>query len=147
MPEHIFTVVARGHSIDAQTNQVTLFGVVEAVGASALPVVVPELAIVTLWCRSDGDEGAEFVHRVRVLGPAGDELTAFEAQFRFDKPRMRMVGQLRACRFEREGRYHVEITVRPVDQPNAWSPPCALFPIEVQLADSHKGEGLFHDND
>lgn len=145
MPEHVFTLVARGHLIDAQTNQLTVFGIVEAVGSPSLPLVIPEMTVVTLWQRRNGEEGAEFMQRMRLVAPDSTELDTFEAKLRFDKPRMRMIGQLRGFRFEQEGLHRVEITVRPADEENAWSPVQASYPIEVQLIDSAKEDTLYRD--
>jgi len=142
MPDHVFTIVARGHVIDAQTNTLTLFSVVEQLGGPSLPLNIPELSIVTLWARTGGEENAGYEQRTRIVSPDGSELRHVDVPFRFEKPRMRVLLGLQGLPIEMLGTYHVEILIRRAGDPN-WSAPLAKYPIEVSLPPSPANRHLF----
>ena len=145
MPQHVFTVIARGHAVDAQTNQLTLFGVIEAIGGPSLPVRLAEISVVTLWSRTDDELGAEFVQRIRLLDPNGNEQQCFETDFQFDRPRMRIIGRLTGLRFALAGTYHFEIACRAANAPEGWPQPSALYPIIVNLPQDAAKVDLFEE--
>ena len=145
MPQHVFTVIARGHAVDAQTNQLTLFGVIETVGAPSAPVRLPEISIVTLWSRNEDETGIEFVQRTRLLDPSGNQEQCFETNFRLDRPRMRIIAQLTGVRFESSGTYHIEIGCRAADGVETWPEPSAMYPIVVDLPQEATEADLFEE--
>jgi hypothetical protein len=133
MPEHVFTVAARGLTVDAQTNTLTLFAVLEEIGAPHFPAAVFELGVVTLWRRMPGEEGVGFVQQTRFIDPSGEEIAHLEQTFRFDKPRQRMIGQVHGFPIRTAGCHRIEVLVRRDDQPS-WGEPEANYPIEVTSA-------------
>jgi len=130
MPEHVFTVAARGLTIDAQTNTLTLFAVLEEIGAPHLPAAVFELAVITLWRRKPDEEGVGFVQQTRFIDPLGEEIGRLEQTFRFDKPRHRMIGQVHGFPIRTTGCHRIEVLIRRDDEPS-WGKPVACYPIEV----------------
>lgn len=130
MPDHVFTVVCRDFSIDAQTNRLSLFSVLESMKAQGLPMAVPEIAIATLWHRQPGEEGMKFCQRTRFVDPTGKVGAHFDASFTLDKPGHRVLGRMVMASFAQSGSYQIEILVRKEDEPD-WSEPTASYPIEV----------------
>lgn len=130
MPEHVFTVAARGLTIDAHTNNLTLFAVLEEIGAPHFPAAVFELGVVTLWRRMPGEEGVGFVQQTRFIDPSGEEIARMEQAFRFDKPRHRMIGQVQGFPIRTAGCHRIEVLIRRDDDPS-WDAPVARYPYEV----------------
>ena len=144
MPEHLFTVVARGHAVDAQTNNLTLFSVLEEVAGSNLPFAVPDTTIVTLWKRRDAEEGVTFIQRTRLIDPEGNEVFHGDSTFRLDKPRHRNIVTVEMAPFFRAGCYRVEVLIRRDDE-EKWSSPVASYPIEISARVPAAREELFEE--
>ncbi len=142
MPEHIFTVAARGHVIDAQTNTLTLFCVIEQLGGPVLPLRAPELCVITLWGRRAGEEDVQFVERVLIRRPDDSEALHVDLTFRLEKPRIRTVAGIAGLPIEQIGRYCIEVLLRRADC-DAWGAPVAQYPIEVSLTSPKGSAGLF----
>ncbi|MBE3070486.1 MAG: hypothetical protein IMZ55_16310 [Acidobacteria bacterium] len=115
MPEHVFTLAARGHAVDAQTNTLTIFSVVEEIGAPGLPVGIPQLSVITLWRRQKGEEGVAFVQRTRLVDPTGSEVFHFDQEFRLEKARHRSLGTVEMLPLEKPGAYNIEVQIRKAD--------------------------------
>lgn len=142
MAEHVFTVVARGHAVDAQTNTLTLFCVLEQIGSPQVPFAFPELTVATLWRREPGEEGVGFIQRTRLMDPEGKEIFHGDSSFRFDNVRQRSLVTLQMAPFHRLGCYRVEVLLRREDE-TAWCSPKASYPIEVSLVPEAEGKELF----
>jgi hypothetical protein len=141
MPEHVFTVAARGLTVDAQTNTLTLFAVLEEIGAPHFPAAVFELGVVTLWRRIPGEEGVGFVQQTRFIDPSGEEIAHLEQTFRFDKPRQRMIGQIHGFPIRTAGCHRIEVLIRRDDEPS-WGPRVACYPIEVTSTNAQQQPSL-----
>lgn len=50
-----FCVVAEGMSLDAETNAISLFGLIEGITAPAFPLFVQRMICLALWEREEGD--------------------------------------------------------------------------------------------
>ena len=129
MPDHLFTIAAQGHAVDAQTNMLTIFSVVEEVGAPSLPVAIPQLSVVTLWRRRKGEEGVSFVQRTVLINPDGNEVFRFDHEFRLDKLRHRSIGSIGMVPFEKTGSYTLRVEIRKADE-SAFST-ATEYPLEV----------------
>jgi hypothetical protein len=140
LPKHLLTVVAQGHSVDAQTNNLTIFSVLEEVSAFEFPVALPQFSVVTLWERCQGEEGVSFVQRTRLLDPEGVEVFHFDNEFRLEKPRHRSLGNIGMVPFHEPGKYVFEIQVRKADETEFVS--VAEFPLRVRAA-SKPEDSLF----
>lgn len=141
MPQHIYSIPAQGLSLDAQTNRVTLYAVLEELSAPGFPVLLPELNVVTVWKRLPGEEGGEFMQRTRFLDPEGQVKGLFESSFVLEKPRHRMLGKILLVPFEVAGTFTIEVTVRRADS-EKYDPPVLSYPIEVTLQDQAAEQDL-----
>ena len=133
MPEHIYTFVSRGVSVDVLTNSLSAFSLLEGLSVSGLPRAVPELAVVTLWLRQPGEEGVPFEQRVSILDPTGHEVAHSDSLFTFDAPRHRVLTLLTMVPFAHVGMYRFEVCLKQKGD-SCWSPPVARYPIDVRLA-------------
>ena len=141
MPEHVFTLAARGLSVDNQTNTLTVFAVVEQLGAHAFPAAVPEMALVSLWKREPGEEGVAFVQRTRFVDPSGEELGLVDQSFRFEQPHHRMLTHIRLFPVRLSGCHRIKVQIRRDDDPN-WGAVVASYPIEVVAPQAESSETL-----
>lgn len=144
MPDHVFTVVAKGTSVDSQTNSLSLFSVLESIGAPGLPVAVPELVLATVWYRRPGEEDLTFVQRARLADPDGREIATAEISFQLTKPRHRVFNRFRMVPFHRTGLHRIEVQIRREDE-SSWSRPVASYPLDVDLLQPKDEKGLFSD--
>jgi len=133
VPEHLFTIVARGHSVDVQTNNLTIYSVLEEIGAAELPFAIPQFGIVTLWRRQEGEEGVSFMQRTRLLDPDGAEVFNFETEFALHKRRHRSLGTVNMVPIEKAGQYLFEVQIRQVDEAETDYRTAGHFPLEVQV--------------
>ncbi len=133
MPELLYAIVAKDFIIDAQTNNISIFSVLERIGASVSSVRLPELVLLTLWRRNENELGSTLVQRVRLLKPNGDEILSRDVSFRGDYPRHRVNLRMQMLPFDSSGAYVFEISVR-ADDVEGWGEPVARYPIDVALA-------------
>lgn len=129
MPEHIFTILARGYAVDAQANALTLFHVLESIGAPTLPGAIPDFRIVTLWKREQGEENVDFAQRTVFSGPDGKEIAHWDQSFRLDRPRMRVLGTINMFPIRQVGCHRIEVSVKRADAQD-WTA-VASYPLEV----------------
>ncbi len=135
MPEHVYTFVSRGFSVDVLTNSLSAFSLLEGLSVSGLPRAVPELSVVTLWLRQPGEEGVPFEQRESFIDPSGHEVAHSDSSFTFDSPRHRVLTLLKMVPFAQVGTYRVEVCLKQKGD-SSWSPPVARYPIDVRLAGS-----------
>ena len=140
MPKHIFTVVVRGQSVDVQTNNITLFSVLEEIGASEVPFAFPDFAVVSLWKREPGEEGVRFVQRTSLVDPSGKEVFSADITLGFEKSRQRSIVIMQAAPFATTGEYHLVIRIRR-EGGEEWSL-VTDYPLEVRLLRPDKSANL-----
>ena len=146
MPEHIFTVVARGLSTDVQSNSLTVFSILEELGTvPSFPAVVPEVSVVTLWRRMPGDEGIAFAQRMRFIDPSGNEVAHADQTFRFEKLRHRVMTSVRMVPIRMSGCHRFEILLRR-DDAQPWGNTVASYPVEVLHAEEQEASTLLEDD-
>jgi len=131
--DHVWSVLCLKASIDRETNNISLFDVVEQI--QVLPQresggVVGPFELVSLWTRSVGvPERGEV--RVSIRGPS-EHLYAQEMQeidlreFRRMRARFRVAG----IAIEGPGTYHFSVEVRPANS-ESWTE-VAKIPLEVE---------------
>jgi hypothetical protein len=146
LPNHLFTIVARGHATDAQTNALTLFHVVEQIQGEALPFVVSELSLITVWQRTSEEADIAFEHRTKLVGPSGKEVFHLDQSFQMTKSRHRVLCVAQGIPFSELGPHRVEVQVRKAGQAD-WPPPSSVYTIEVDSLGGAPKPGLFAGND
>jgi hypothetical protein len=141
VPEHTFTIAALGHSVDAQTNNMTLFSVLEQIGPPQLPVRLAQLTLVTLWRREEGDLGVEFTQRLAIMDPDGEEVASLEQSFVLDRPRLRTFSVVGNLTFSKMGTYRFEVRLKRADE-QEWGAPVACYPLDVMIASAPDDQQL-----
>jgi hypothetical protein len=93
MIEHVWTVLCRDSVIDRDSNNLSLFNVLEQITvhsemegdeAAVAPI---EMEAVSLWSRSDDDVPAKGVQRLTLLSPSGETLASGEQEIDLSKHR------------------------------------------------------------
>lgn len=139
MIDHVWTVVCRRSILDESTNNYTLVEVLEQLSMGEppeeveFPVTVPfEFHIVSLWTRSDPDEGASGEERRRLFGPGGEELHQHTMTVELeDNRRFRNRGRFSAIPIAGAGYHYWEISFR-ADPGDEWTQ-VATSPLEVRV--------------
>lgn len=88
-----FFVVSEGVSVDQQTNQLSLFSVIEQVTSPDFPLVLPYAAAVSLWMAEAGDNGRDFQCMLRIILPDGGQHD-FPTNFTFRARRHRVIQRI-----------------------------------------------------
>lgn len=146
MPEHIFTVMALGHSVDVQSNTMTLFSILEQVGAPGLPARMPPFTVATLWRRSSGEEGVSFTERIRIMDPDGEEIVDTDNSFTFERPRQRVLLVLGNMPLKKTGVHRLEVYIRR-DGEEEWGQAVTRYPIDVVAPGPPSDESLLSQDD
>ena len=139
MIDHVWSVVCGRSSTDRETNNISLFDVIEQLnvlgplpppqpGATAAIPIAFEL--VSVWSRANPEEGEDSTGRVRLLGPNGNQL--FENTFPvslIDYPRMRT--QLRTMGFPLVGTGRYTFVVE-IQRANSQWESVARIPVQLE---------------
>src|SRR5258708_158386 len=103
-----YFVVAQNISVDQTTNAVSAFNIVEELRSPGFPVLVPSLAVLSVWHREEGDQEQDFQCTLRVT-PPGEIPQDFHTNFRLLPPRHRLIHRLQGLPILRAGDIHFEI--------------------------------------
>jgi hypothetical protein len=141
MPKHVFTLAALGHTVDAQTNNISLFSILEQIGGPTLPLTLPSFVILTLWQRNEGEEGMKYVQRTSLVDPDGNETFHQDADFEMPKPRHRIFLAVAGAPFKKSGVHQIKVWLRRSDERD-WQKDVASYPIEVRLAEASSATSL-----
>ena len=136
MPRHVFTLAALGHAVDAQTNTISLYSILEQIGGPTLPLTLPSFVIVTLWHRNEGEEGVKFVQRTTLVDPDGNETFHQDADFEMPKPRHRIFLAVAGAPFKKSGVHQIRVWLRRSDEED-WQRDIAAYPIDVRVTEIH----------
>lgn len=141
MPKHLFTIAALGHSVDVQTNMLSLFTILESITLPTALAAIPHFVIATVWAREEDEEGVTFIQRVSLITPGGDELVRGESSFRLDKRHHRNFITIVNPRFEDPGTYTIKVSVRREDE-EKWAKTYE-YPLEIDVAERPEEAELF----
>lgn len=136
--DHVWSVLCLRASIDRETNNVSLFDVVEQIqvlGRAGTPGVVGPFELVSLWRRTLSLPERGQV-RVSIRGPSGhlyvqqvQDIDLREFQ------RMRARFRITAIPIEGSGTYQISVELQQTDG-EAWGK-VANIPVEIELVTSH----------
>jgi hypothetical protein len=150
---HIWTVICSRTAIDRETNNISLFEVLEAIEVVtnqdiAFPTAFPtSISVVTLWARPDLNTPISGEARTRLLGPDGAELMSVTQRVDMSAhPRSRSLGNLIGLRAGGNGIHEFEVSSRP-DGATDWTvasrvPLVLTFRVDPSIdSDPATGEG------
>jgi hypothetical protein len=140
MIRHVWTVFCTSSAIDKDTNQVSLFDLIEQIRvqlANAPPagqkaIVPAHFQVVTLWSRGDGNEAEIAPTRMRLMAPNGEELLRSDvdlSEHQLRRVRLNLAGMP----FVGDGRYHFRVELKDGDEWQVVGDVPVRFEIEVQL--------------
>jgi hypothetical protein len=91
MPHVEFLVAAEGHSVDQQSNALSIFNILEKIqGASGGAGLLPRVEVITVFVRDDGDEGRDFQALLQVHTRASQIGRGFPMNFQMSAERHRL---------------------------------------------------------
>lgn len=136
MIQHVWSVLCSKSSIDKETNNISLFEVIEQLqgeGWMGEPVLVPyPLELVSLWARAEPNRPSRGEARVILHSPSGTtKISATQqvdlSEFRRLRHRIKIPG----LRVNGPGFYTFLVEVRQEEQEH-WEP-VARIPLEIQI--------------
>ena len=143
MADHIWSVLCKDSVADAETNNVSLFNIVEQINLIATPEAIAErrlpdvinvsMVLLTLWTRSDADEPESANGRVILESPTGKVLYKRDYSIALKKTarhRYRLI--FSGINFDGFGRYR--FIVKKKIKGDRWSI-VARVPLEVLQAE------------
>jgi len=142
MIRHVWTVLCSSASIDRDTNNISLFEVIEQLnvqGDVREPVIVPRpFEIVSLWTRIPLDQPARREARYRLRTPGGRDIPVVTQELDLRQyRRLRTRSRLPALPVDQAGLYSFVVEYR--EQDRDWSP-AAEVPLDVQVSRPAGGE-------
>lgn len=139
MARHVWTVLCSKASVDQQTNNVSLFEVLEALQiktsqAPTFPITTPfQGTIVTLWARSEIARGERGEMRVRLLAPDGTQLSEFINRTDLVRtPRTRNIAAITGLPIAGNGVHEFEVAWRSTEA-EGWRV-VGSVPLDISLA-------------
>jgi hypothetical protein len=138
---HAWSVICSDTTIDAASNNISLFKVIESIAFSVNEVEARQLreqeghlplpinfVIVTMWWRSDVNEPEKSASRYVLLTPSQEERELLEIPVDLmNHTRTRMMGRLQGFPFFESGVYHIMVQTKEND---TWQS-VASVPLEV----------------
>lgn len=102
---NVATLLAEGVSLDAATNRLSAFNMMETVFAPSFPGVLGKLVVVSLY-EVDGEREPRW-ERVTILDEAGTQLARVVTEFRGEGVAHRSMGMLQGLVLAKPGTYTV----------------------------------------
>jgi len=84
-----YFLVAEGICIDQQTNNMSIFNILEEVRTTNFPAVMAKLIAISLWNMDSKDWGSDFQELLRVKMPGEDVPKEFRLNFPAEPEKMR----------------------------------------------------------
>ena len=102
-----FFLACESVSIDQETNQSSVFNILEEIQSTAFPTVLPHCVAVSLWHQEPGDEDKEFQLLLRITLPTG-ETHDFRTNFQLKTPRHRVLQRFEGLPIQSAGELRFE---------------------------------------
>ncbi|HMD89375.1 MAG TPA: hypothetical protein VKF38_09455 [Anaerolineaceae bacterium] len=136
MIEHVWTVICSNAIIDQDTNNISIFNILEQVSipaeAANSQAIAINVELLTLWIRSDLSKPASGMSRVNLIAPQGEVIQSDDSQLdlsQFERLRSRSLYQ--GLPYKGEGVYQFVVEYRPAEDAN-WQK-VASIPLKVKL--------------
>jgi hypothetical protein len=142
MIRHVWTVFCSSSAIDKDTNQVSLFDIIEKINVELVgapppgeKVVVPSrFQVVTLWSRAQPNEPEAGSGRLRLMAPGGQELLKSENDIDLTEYGLRRVRvNLAGMPFVGNGQYRFVVDQRVNDEWKMVAEVPIQFEVQIQL--------------
>lgn len=107
-PKLEYFLVSESVAVDALTNRISIFNVLEVVKSRRLPAVYPSLHAVSVWLIDDEDRGHDYQAVVRIAVPGG-ESNEFPINFTPNGRRHRLFQRTQGIRIPQGGIVRFEL--------------------------------------
>lgn len=84
-----YFLVCKSISIDVETNEISIFHILEDIFPVEIPFDIPELVAVSSWLADPEDEGQDFQAALKIIPPGESEGKEFFRNFTVSRKRMR----------------------------------------------------------
>jgi len=140
MPNHVWSVLCQSTSVDQQTNNLSIFQVMEQVqiagGVPELPagerfaLISMPAVLVSLWERTE-DDPERASGRIKFRGVDGDELVVSPPfPLALESSRLRTTWTLQGVPFAGAGRYQIDVEL---EDDEGWTT-VASIPLQIDVA-------------
>jgi hypothetical protein len=130
MPKLLIFTASQSSAVDARTNTMSIFEIIEELRSSKFPTRVRQVDFVVLWLRQQGEENARLEQRIRIERPDGREVGVINSAFAMDNARHRIINRLVDMPIAMPGEYKIELYVRPAGAGD-WGLPVRIMGIPV----------------
>lgn len=103
MPHLEYFLVCESVSVDQETNQISLFNVLEGAQGRSFPVHIIKLAAVSAWNREPGEEDTDHQVVLRVQVPGEEQVRDMRVNIRLSQPRHRVIHRIENIRINQPG--------------------------------------------
>jgi hypothetical protein len=143
MIRHIWTVFCSSSAIDRDTNQVSLFDIIERIKVDLIgpppageKIVIPSRCqVVTLWTRAQQGEPDSGTTRLRLIAPGGQELLKSENEVDLTEYALRRVRiNLAGLPYIGNGQYRFVIDIKFEDEWKVVAEIPVQLDVETKLA-------------
>lgn len=141
--EHIWSVVCSNSSIDQETNNISLYNVLEQVNIAAADlekmaskdkiVLSFMYEIISLWQKTARDQDVNRIGKIECVDPDGNKLDEREFEIAMKKGinRLRTIAKVNGFRFTKPGVYNLNVSIKQSD--DSWAKVASL-PLEVRVS-------------
>ena len=143
MIDHVWTVYCSNTVIDRETNNVSIFNIIEELAIKDAPkpdgVIGLPTELVTLWVRSEPEEPAVGLSRMSFLSPSGESLISLEYEIDLKKSeRLRYRIHLQQIPLRESGRHKFLIELK-TNEDQDWQRVSSIpFIVKFQPAEVEK---------
>ena len=130
MPKLLIFTASQSSAIDARTNSMSIFEIIEELRSPKFPTRLRQVDFVVLWQRQKNEENARLEQRIRIERPDGQEAGVIKSAFVMNNARHRIINRLVDLPIPIPGEYKIELYVRPAGAGD-WDLPVRIMGIPV----------------
>ncbi len=113
MPKLLIFTASQSSAIDARTNSMSIFEIIEELRSPKFPTRLRQVDFVVLWQRQKNEENARLEQRIRIERPDGQEASVIKSAFVMNNARPRKINRLDDVPIHIPGEYNIERYARP----------------------------------
>lgn len=137
MIEHIWSLICSAAVIDQDTNNVSVFNILEQVTVPSASIVDNTIQInielITLWVRKDLTSPTKGYSQVSILAPNSDVIVSFESDVDLTEfERLRNRGLIQGLSYKGEGIYNFQVHYKN-NKKEQWKL-VATLPLKISLS-------------
>jgi len=131
MPKLLFSICSELASIDAISNNISIFNILEDLQSPKFPITFPRIFITSLWQRKKDEAGMKFEALIKFVNPDDKKIREWKGNWTFNKLRHRHISIGSNLKFDKPGMYKFRIYIRKKDD-EKWKKQIHEIPLIVQ---------------